>query len=379
MGGVISATAARLFEQCPLAFDMRFGRGWPQVPVHKGDDSSIRVGFAVHAVISDLARLRFKDPSLPTVPSAAELGQQLLLVTAHHLTSTEECERAAKALEGARELLALGPLLAPPEYGFGLPLAPDVQATGRFDLVREGSRGSVVITDWKLSGNPDDEWEDDVATGIYLAAGRALWPGARVGVEYVFLEQGRTMFVPWTERQEIFARTRLLSAFRANDAGYKAARVGGHCGDCVYRTACRPYQSYARVLAHRAPEAPENLADDDLLNAHVAANDAEKIAKAAKSDLVKVVRKRMANAEKWTAGEHKATLVTQSVKDVDPEVLAYLASLGKPGLDIGSLLRNCADVSSRALEGLLEQLTDEERAQAMSYVRRTARDYVRVS
>ncbi|MGE3376472.1 MAG: RecB family exonuclease [Vicinamibacteria bacterium] len=371
----ITPTKLRELQRCPQRAFFVHGLGLAD-PGHEARE----VGGIVHDVLARVARERLGVAEPSARVQAAELRRAL----EDRGGSPGAVVRAAELLDALAPELSFAHTVAAKER-WQLRLGHDeesglpIVAGGRWDRVDRLPDGTTRIVDYRtgrLLGRAELRFDDQV--GLRLAAARARWPEApRVEALVWWVDQDARVTVPWTRREDEFARLRARIGYRQLRRGDQTPRLGAHCADCPFRGRCDAYQEELRRLEAAPPdraqdgETPRRLLEERERLKQVAA-----LAEGARRDLDERIRRRIGDRGELRAGDLRAKLVTRRRRDVSPRVLRTLAtSLDRDPLD---LLEEVGQVSATKLRTLLDGAPEEARRAVEAQVCHDATSYVEV-
>ncbi len=380
----VTPTLVRELERCPLRAALGRERAAPS-PAGLAElaDERREVGRLVHACLAAAGRRRLPGRELPAFhrPTAPELVTLLEQVGG----PPAALRRAAELLEALAAELDLSRLIAVEEpWQLEIGRDPDtgrpVVAGGRFERVDQLRDGTIRLVDVRTGKRALSRAEllTESALGLHLAAARARWPFApRIEALVWWIERDVRVSVPWTEREDWFARVRARAAYHALRRDERSARVGEHCASCPFAGRCEAYAERQRALAAAAPSAPRAEEDPAVLLAERRRlQEVAQLARTGKAELDRALRARLERGEEVRGGGLRAKVITRRKAEWSPGVIPVLArALGR---DPAELLTEVGRVCPEKLEALLRRSPPEATRIAEEHQSRDAIVYLEV-
>ncbi|MGE0709134.1 MAG: PD-(D/E)XK nuclease family protein [Planctomycetota bacterium] len=371
----VTPTQLRDLEACPLRAHLRHRCGLTD----PGDEQR-EVGGIVAACLAAVTRPRLAQGELRGRAVAA--GELLAALEARG-GSPGAVRRAAEILEPLASQLDLAHTVAV-EDSWQLEVGRDprtgwaIVAGGRFERVDRLPDGTVRLVDYRTGRvRSREELLREGQVGLRLAALRALHPGARVEALVWWVDQDVQVSVPWSEREDWFARLRVRIAYGQLQRGESTPRVGAPCARCPFRQRCWAYQEELRTL-EAAPPAASARRDDPrwLLEERERLKQVAALAEAGRRDLDEAIRARIDARGELRAGDLRARLITRRLHGWSPLALPIVAdALQRDALE---LLEEVGQVSTTKLRALLQDVPEEARAAVEAHATRDVTQYVEV-
>lgn len=372
----ITPTKLRDLQVCPLKAHFRHDLGLTD-PGHEGRE----VGGIVHHCLTRIARPRLTQ-ELPG--DQAVHPDELTRALEEEGGSPRAVERAAEILQQVAGDLDFSHTIAVDEP-WQLDLGRDeatgrrIVAGGRFDRVDRLADGSIRLYDYRTGrprGRQDLVTDDQV--GLRLAAARSVWPEAhRLDAAVWWVDRDLLVTIPWTEREDRFARLRARIGYRQLNRRDRTARVGEHCADCPYRARCQAYQEEQRRLEAAPVVRTERWNDARwLLEERERLKQVAVLAETGRRELDEAIRARIGQERELRAGDLRAKVITRRMRGWSVEAIPALAvALDRDPI---RLLEEVGQVSTGKLKLLLREAPEEARRVARSHATHDATTYVEV-
>jgi len=363
---------------------------WRYGPMKRKDPAgpSAVVGKLVHGAREDAALRRIKRewPHVPKVASTAELLHLLEHQPAQLMREKEPPLVSGAVLEEAREITITSgeedySRVWSVEHPWTLRnLSRGFSPGGFIDQIdHEGGSPDhperVTITDYKCSFTmPDkDELYYDPQPGLYLAWGKARWPGADVYFRLKNLRLNKVMWLRWTPAYDALHRAQARMAFQLWSSNLQTASAGDHCRYCPYREgdnhfgACSAYEGLLEKARYASsnPGGLERHPIERVMRIYLEARVGSDVSESRRLAARKVVLDKLGDQRKYTYGDLMAYTRRDRLPIFDQPwtFLHELAAVA--GVEPADLFADLFSVKKGGVDKWAASIEDEETKRAV--------------
>lgn len=356
----VSVSKLRRYEQCPLAFRMRYVDARRVNAESRGDAAEF--GTAVHGALEGAYDWVVREEFAGVVPpdvvldSYREAFQETGLTGADNYADGLELVRGHFARRGAVDHAAV----LSTERQFEIPLGR-FELMGYIDRVDRVSADHVHVTDYKTGWMlfTQDEVAGDIQASAYVAAVRALYPWARrVTFSFDMLRHGVELPAERTDDQlEAHLDYMVGLAERAHASREFPARLSPLCPWCDHRNHCETYQDAVSRKLEIVATGPEDI--EAVCVEREAVHALARVLDARKKDLEKVIRARVSKEGPFVAAGNRYSVVPVYEKTLPPaKTVSVLAK--HTGRQVDDVRDALLVVDKKALEEFVRSLDPVE-------------------
>ena len=355
---VLSHTRLKQFEQCPLAYKLKYVDRVPSQPI-----PHLEFGIVVHRALELLVREAVAGKHVG--PLGTKRAQELL-EAAWEVESAvgvgafaEASAMVAKycAAEGtfdATRVLAV-------EQQFTV-IVGQFSLTGFMDRVDRIDDETIEIIDYKTGElvPTADELQDNLQLSLYQYGAQQLWPWAkRVRLSLHMVRHGIKLRTT-RSTSEITAAMAYVEAMGtrirlAQEHGEFVARLSSGCGMCPFRLACPAYAALIGGSPTAVGAIPVDL--DALGEERERMTAVAKVADARKHELDAILKAKLDDSPEIFAGGRRYFLRNTARRSYPlPETIGSVAEVS--GMAAGEVVERLACINNKSLEDLLKELGD---------------------